>query len=358
MKAMKAAAAFVVAALAALAAEPAQASAFQTHTYQADLPLRLVERPLVVGKGVLQLSAGFDWKQSSSYFTGDDDEPWNFGAKEGEDWRSYSNGATWSYRQFHLDVDWGFTKNSQLFLRIPFVWAHVGNENGADLTAWGLGDVRLGVRQQIARRIDPEGKANASLAAGLELKTPTGNESPGSYLSSPGNLTYVPIGTGTYNLTLDVLARQQAGPIAIQGRAGFVARFSSVVQYLVEDQENQFNMRVDPGDGIEFDIGVIGQLGPYVALSLDFQNEYRLPTRQGSTAKHIDPCHGCAEIEGSSGFWSDLRGGVSVSPSNRLQIDGFVAYTLAGKNSTFYWPLEDISPSRGVTAGGDVAFRF
>ncbi len=352
--------ALVAVALLLLSAVPlkeARASAFQTHTYQADLPLRLVERPLVLGKGWVQLSFGFDAKVSTSYFLAGD-SVWNMGTTEGTNQSPYANNARWNYNQVHIRADWGFTKNSQLFLDIPFVISHLGNDIGADITSAGLGDVRLGIIQQWYRHIDQKGRFNTSLASTLEVKTPTGNESPGSYLSSPGNVTYLVLGTGTYDLALDLALKQQLGPLALKVRAGYTAKFSNVVEYLIEDEENQFNLRIDPGDEVNFDIGLLAQLGPYVGLELGMINTYRGRTRTGPSSEGIDPCSACDPIEGSNGIWTDGRIGLSVSPINRFQVDGFVEYTLAGRNSTFMFPLEDISPSRGMTAGGRISLRF
>ena len=53
----------------------------------------------------------------------------------------------------------------------------------------------------------------------------------------------------------------------------------------------------------------------------------------------------------------DGYGQVSVTPSRAFQVDARFSYTLGGRRA-FLIPLEDVSPTRGWTAGGAVTYRF
>jgi len=352
-----------------LVALPASADMFQHHTSQSDIEQRIVERPLVVGKGWVEVGLGLDWKHTSSEFLAGDGGG-SFGFTKGTHYEDYSNNARLNFRRFTLMGRWGFTKGTDLYVRIPFVWNHLANDNemiietgdgeetrSTSVNTFAIGDVEMGVLIQWLRRQDPNGKFNSSLGSHIDIKAPTGLESPGSYIASPGLVTVMPTGTGTYNWGLDIEYKQQLAFMAVDVRAGFVWRTSGIAQYLIEDQENQFQMRIKPGDAVEWDIDLVFQPARFLALGVGLASEYRFATKVGPSSRSMAQCKECEPIADSEGLMMNGAFLVSITPSRSFQVDLRAEYTLAGLPA-FMIPLEDVSPTRGVTVGANVLYRF
>lgn len=355
-----------------LAASPASADIFQHHTGQADIEQRVVERPLVVGKGWVELGFGFDWKSSNSQFIAGDN-PAVIGFTPGTHFERYDNDARLDFRTFSLNFRWGFTKGTDVYLKAPFVWNQLQNTNATcpdgsltcdedeltpvNVNTFALGDMEMGILAQLLRRQDPEGKFNNALGARLHIKAPTGMESPGSYIPSPGLIRVLPTGTGTYNFGLGVEFKQQLAIVAINLRAGYNWRVSGIAQYLIEDEEHQFALRIDPGDSIDWHAIFQFQMSRYFTLGVGARFDYRFATKIGPSSRGLAACKNCDPIEESKGLYMDGVAELNVTPDRSFQIDVNFAYTLGGRPA-FLVPLEDISPTRGWTLGGDVMYRF
>jgi hypothetical protein len=353
-----------------LAALPASADMFQHHTGQADIEQRFVERPLVVGKGWVELGLGFDWKHSGSQFL-DNDSPTNVGFVPGTNFERFDNNAAFDQRRFTLGLRWGFTKGTDVYLRVPMVWNQLRNDNevtiidpagdeqtiGTNISTFALGDVELGVLIQWLRRVDPNGRFNSSLGSHVNIKAPTGLESPGTYIASPGLISVMPTGTGTYNYGFDLEFKQQIAFLAVDVRAGYVWRSSGIVQYLVEDVEHQFLLRLKPGDAVEWGLMLYFQPTRFLSVGIGTDMEYRFLAKIGPSARSIAQCKECDPIEGSNGLYMDGVAVISLTPSRHFQVDLRAQYTFGGREA-FLFPLEDVSPTRGVTAGGNVMYRF
>jgi hypothetical protein len=355
---------FALALLAAVLSVPtsAEASWFEPHTIQEDVPFQEIHRSLVTGKSHMTFDLDFRFKQSTSHFIGSGLA--NVGLIEGEHWEAEKNDGRWTYRRWELGLAWGFSRNFDLYARIPVIWASVFNnrmmdENGneAPISAVGLGDVVTGFRFQFLRNQSDDGKFSNSLIGTFEMKTPTGNESPGTYLPGPNNLVTIITGTGTWGFDFGARFKQQLAIVAIEVGAGFTWNPTGTVMYLVEDRENYFNQHLDPGDVIHFDVGVTVQLFRHLALRGDLELAYRTPTRWGSTEAQIPACGECDEIPNSEGLWVDVSARVISDFDEHFGLDAYFSYTLGGRRN-FLWPLEDISPSRGFTVGGNLSYRY
>jgi hypothetical protein len=340
----------------------AQASWFQPHTIQEDVPFVEVERSLVTGRSRMTFSLDFAFKQSTSHFLGN--TPLNLGFTEGEHWEQEKNDGRWTYRRWELGLDWGFSKNLDIYARIPLIWASVYNSRMVDaagneepISSVGLGDVVTGFRFQMLRNQSDNGKFSNSLVAVLEMRTPSGNESPGSYLPGPNNLVTIVTGSGTWGFDFGARFKQQLAIVAIELGAGFTWNPTATVMYLIEDQENQFNQHLDPGDVVHFDVGVTVQLFRHMALRGGLEFTYRTPTRWGSTEAQIPACGECEVLEGSDGLWIDVSARLITDIDDHFGLDAYFEYSLAGRRN-FLWPLEDISPSRGFTVGANLAYRY
>jgi len=372
-----------------LVALPASASIFQHHTSQADIEQRIVQRPLVVGKGWVELGLGIDYKYSTSQFLESDSA--NVGFSKDNHYESFDNGGVLNLTRFSLNFRWGFTKGTDLYLRVPFLWNnlqnnltvdnweevdgiqegttrvevdadgqehyYVNNPRQTNINTFAIGDVEMGVLVQWLRRQDPKGRYNTALGSHIEVKAPTGLESPGSYISSPGLVTVLPTGTGTYNFGVDLEYKQQIDFMAVNVYGGFVWRTSGIVQYLIEDQEHYFNLRLKPGDAIEWGLMLTFQPARFLAIAVGTDMEYRFPTKIGPSDRSIAQCKECQPVDGSDGLDMDGVVQVSITPSRVWQVDIRAEYTLGGRPA-YLVPLEDISPARGLTAGAAVMYRF
>jgi hypothetical protein len=226
-----------------------------------------------------------------------------------------------------------------------------------DVNTFAIGDLEMGILAQLLRHQDPEGKFNNALGARLHIKAPTGLESPGSYIPSPGLIGVLPTGTGTYNYGLGIEFKQQLAVIAINLRAGYNWRVSGIAQYLVEDENHQFALRIDPGDSIDWSAIVQFQMSRYFTLGVGAVFDYRFATKIGPSSRGLAACKNCDPIEESKGLYVDGVAELNFTPDRNFQIDVNFAYTLGGRPA-FLVPLEDISPTRGWTLGGDVKYRF
>ncbi len=337
----------------------AEASWLQPHTRQDPFPHAEVERSLVVGKSWVVADLDFSWKHSNSHFIGDN--LFNLGVTEGTHFEYEKNEATWDYRRWELGLTWGFTRNLQIDIRVPVIWASVWNnrmmdgDEKAPIEGVGLGDVSGGFVFQWLRKEKP--KLNNSLVTGLKIRFPTGSESPGSYLGGPNNVPTVLTGSGTWGFDINVRFKQQLAIVAIEAEIGYTWNPVNVVMYLVEDQENFFNQHLDPGDVIHGNLGVTVQFFKNLALRGDLFLDYRTATRWGSTSDTFPACADCPKIADSNGFWMDVQARLIGDITDRLGLDGYFRYSLAGRRN-FLWPIEELSPSRGWTAGTNVSFRF
>jgi hypothetical protein len=354
------------AALAALAVAsapvPAAASWLQPHTRQEAVPIADVQRSLLVGKSWLVFDAEFSWKQSTSHFV--DDRAFNLGFTEGRNFVKENNDAVWNYRRWQIGLAWGFTKNSDFWFRVPLLAPSVWNSRMVDadgnrqpIRSFGLGDVHAGVKFQWLRTLSPTSKFSNSLVTGLDIRFPTGNESPGSYIGGPANVATILTGTGTWGFDVEARFKQQLAVLAVELGLGYLWNPTGTVMYLLEDQEHQFNQHLDPGDVVHGNLGLTVQFWKNLALRGDVFVDYRTKSRWGSTVDSFPACKDCAEIPNSNGVWVDAQARLISDFNAHLGIDGFFRYSLGGRRN-FLWPLEELSPSRGWTAGMNLAYRF
>lgn len=351
-----------VAVLTFASASVASASWLQPRTQQRAFPMADAERELVVGKSWLMFKLDFSYKFSNSHFIGDN--LFNLGFTEGEHFERERNEGAWHYRRWDIGARWGFSKNSEIFFSVPVVWGEVWNNRmeAADgtrkpISAVGLGDVHAGIRFQWLRWVSDEGPFSNALATDIDVRFPTGNESPGTYIGGPNNVATIITGTGGWGFDLSVRFKQQLAILAIEIGLGWEINAVAVVQYLIEDEYNQFNQHLDPGDRAHLDIGFTFQIFDHLAFKVLFDMDYRTPTKWGSTTATFPACKDCIELPGSEGFWMDLEGRFIIDVDVHFGIDFYARVPMAGRRN-FLWPLEEISPSRGFTGGADLQVRF
>jgi hypothetical protein len=344
------------------AATEASASWLQPRTQQRAFPLADAERELVVGKSWLVFDLDFSYKFSDTHFIGD--SLFNLGFTEGTHFEQERNDGVWHYRRWAIGGRWGFSKNSEIFFSVPVIWGAVWNNRMVDedgnrnpISAVGLGDVHAGVRFQWLRSISDTGPFSNALATDINVRFPTGDESPGSYIGGPNNVATIITGTGSWGFDLSVRFKQQLAILAIELGLGWEINAVAVVQYLIEDEYNSFNQHIDPGDRAHLDVGFTFQFFDHLAFKLMFDMEYRTPTKWGATKATFPACKDCEELPDSEGFWMDLEGRLIIDVDLHFGLDFYARVPMAGRRN-FLWPIEEISPSRGFTGGVDLQVRF
>ena len=331
--------ALLLAALGALA-KGAWAAGFEPKTMRDNLPLHEVERPLVIGKGWLEFGLQSDVKNASGY--------WN-SAGEAVDFQD----ATWLYSTQSLAIRYGVSRRSELYWTFRTHYARLSNEAmGTDIASFGLGDPSFGLRRELLRRDLPL----SSLIAYVGYKAPAGNESPGNYTAQANSFTNIIFTTGTPDLALGLRGKQQLGPVAVTGDLGWIHRFSNVTQYIVETEQNQFNGRIKPGDRLAGEVELLLQAGP-IAASVAGKAEYRTLTKLGVSSAGLTGDRNLEDIADSDGLAVSLDPQVMWNITRGVDVRVGADIPLMGEDLLFF-PIEDLTPTRGTTWSGAVELRY
>jgi len=329
--------------VAALGLAPDAHAQWQSKTMRDPLPGREVERPLVLPKGWVQISFGYDQHLGVGQWT-----------PEGKVERF--DQAHWQLHTEHVRIAYGVSKNAELWWTIPFHQALLTNDDWDDdeaLFDHSLGDQYFGWRLHILHTEAPA----SSWMFDTWYKAPTAQESPANYIGGPLNVSNIIFTTGTPDWYLGTAYKRQFGPIAATATAGYLHRFSSVVQYLVELNEFQFNGRMKPGDQVRLQLEVMLQAGP-LAIGVRPEYEVRLKTKMGTTSgDFLNPNRNRDVVPGSGGQALDLRSWVKLNATRGFDVAGYYVHPLLGEDLLFF-PIEDLHPTYGPTFGGFVEARF
>lgn len=324
----------------AISASPALAAGFQAKTMREPLSTREVERPLVIGRGWLELGLGTDVKTATTYW-----DP------EGE--VAEMDGTTWTWSQARADMRYGITRRGELYASLKWNFARIENESlGTDTFQHGFGDPRFGYKYELFRGVAPL----TSIVAHAEYKAPAANESPGNGVGGPTTFQSIVMTTGTPDGELGVHIKRQLGPFALTVGGAYVRRFSGVVQWLVDTEYYQFNGRLKPGDIKKVDGELILQTGP-VALFGGSVVQVRDDVRIGSSTGGLFPAKDLPVVEGSGGWQWDAWTGAILHASRGVDLVGKATLPLRGED-LLYFPIEDLHPTRGITWSGAVELRY
>ncbi len=318
----------------------ADAAGFQIKTMRAPLSAVEVERPLVIGKGWLELGLGYDHKEADGAWTADG---------QALQW----SGARWLYTTERLSVRYGISRSGELYWDVPFHYVRLTNDDlGTDTSSFGIGEPRFGWKLELFNRAIP----TTSLIVDLQYKMPTGTEAAGTYVGGPNTVVGFPMSTGQADLAGFVRGKQQFGPFALAGSVGYVHRFSGVSQFVVEVSEYQFSGRFKPGSEIRAELSPMLQLGP-VALHGDAVFRQWFSASLGTTAGGFFVDENLDVVEGSDGWSFDAGGGVVVNATRGVDILASAMVPIRGED-LYFFPLEGISPTRGVTFSTSVELRY
>ena len=319
---------------------PAEAAGFQAKTMRSPLSAVEVERPLIIGRGWLEFGLGADVKLATGYW-GDAGKPL--------DWES----AKWLYTTQRADLRYGISRRAELYASVPFHYVKLTNEAlGTNTDTFGIGDPHVGWRLEWFRRHAP----TTSIISELDMKVPTGSESAATFIGGPNTVSTFVMSTGTPDLSISGKARQQFGPLAVDATLGYVHRFSAVTQYVIEVEQYQFLGRFRPGSEVRAGLGALVQLGP-VAVGGDGLFRLRSAAAMGTTSSGIIPDAHLDPIEGTEGWSFDVNPKAVVNISRGVDVNVGAGIPVRGEGLGLF-PLEEITPTRGITWSGSLELRY
>ncbi|NOZ88079.1 MAG: hypothetical protein GXP49_17830 [Deltaproteobacteria bacterium] len=308
-----------VAITAALFSVPVQGGPFGRKASQVDVPKLIIERPLTLGRGVLELSLGYSNRSVNSVFdSGGSVEPSVKAVTitTRDLLKAEPEEVTTKYNILDLSLNFGLTNNLSLGFDIPFYFVGQNIDNfdalvastGGDAqvkaslkdqepTATNMGDARLWAIYQFWGKAAPL----SSFAVKAVLKTASGNDSFGEVTTEtafnnekgewyPEDATDEQIikdrrtiltGTGQVDFALSLLYKQQLGPAAGTVEVGYNARFEDRVMYMPYLLGNTvgFTGKIDPGDEVFANANLTFQPMEYFAVGADFRFFYRQKSR-------------------------------------------------------------------------------
>lgn len=163
-----------------------------------------------------------------------------------------------------LSFDYGIWNNLTFNTRLPVSYKY---DTQKDVSQPGLGDVSFGLRYQ-PFPVQP-GAMNTTLYT--TLSTPTGD--------SPYEINVnedVSSGSGYYSLGGGVSVSKVIDPVVLFGSAGYTMAFD--VSGLNQVRGNSVLEEVQPGDSINFSMGMAYALSYEVSLSASYQQSYNFDT--------------------------------------------------------------------------------
>lgn len=324
----------------ALWTSPAQAGGFEAKTMRAPLSSREVERALVLGKGWVEITLANEVKRAEGY--------WDSQGTA----QSFTD-ASWLYSTQTLLGRYGITQRGELFWMAETHYVSLTNDTlRTDIRQFGIGDPEFGYSMELFRSLAPL----TSVVAYGRYKAPLGNESPGNYIGGPNTFSAVVMTTGTPDISVGMAAKRQFGPAALRLDGRYVFRASGLPMYAVETTNNQFQVRIKPGDLVRLNAELQLQLGP-VALMGGGVYESREPTRIGNTSAGLLPSRDLEIYEGSDGWSFDVQTGAVAHLTPGVDLRYSANIPVRGEDLMFF-PIEDIHPTRGTTHTGALTFRY
>jgi len=319
---------------------PVYAAGFQARTMRDTLSVREVERPLVIGKGWLELGLINELKNAEGYWDAEGN------AKDFE----Y---ARWLYTTQKAAIRYGLARRAELFWTIPTHYVRLTNTAlNTDTRQFGIGDPVFGYIHELLRSTAPV----TSIAAKVWYKAPAGNESPGNYVGGPNTFQSVVMTTGTPDLGVEMRGKRQIGPLAVEMGIAYVHRIPRVVMYLIETENHQFQARIKPGDLVVYDGDLMLQLGP-AALHAGARITQRRETLIGTASTGLFADKNLEPVTGSDGTAVDSTSGILFNITRGVDLGLDISVPLKGEDLQFF-PIEDIHPTRGTTYSTALELRY
>lgn len=332
--------------LGTLVPQAASADPFVIRTSRPDYAAYEAARPLTLEKEWLELGVLFDSKSVNQY----------------TDSSGEVHDATYQFNRnvANLSIRYGLTSRWNLFMHIPFV-VSTAVETGAGVEARdsGLGDLKLGADWEMYGKREP---SVTSVVLRVWTKQASGNEARGSL----GD-THIILGTGTTDLGAMVLAKKQLPMSAVHARAGYIRKFSDIVQYVFDETNGGgLNGRIKLGD--EVVVGAGGVFQPEITLgerttgmfglAVDAQYSIKQDAAVGKTGNNVFGAGELERVPDSGGSYLDASARLLIEPSANWTVALGATVPIMSQNSDRLWPLEDQNPSYGVTYNANALFRW
>lgn len=320
---------------------------FGEKTMRAPMPAHSVDRGLILPRGWFEVELGASQKTSTS--------SWDSSGQ-----RVAWDHSKWLYKTENLKMTLGMGHRSNLWFEVPWhqarldhvATAGVGGDSDWSIKDASVGDTRFG--WTVVLTDDEESGTTAAFESWY--KGPTAAESPGTFIGGPLNVQQFVFTTGTPDMYLGFAAKVRGGPVAATARVGYVRRFSSNVQYLIELDNTQFAGRIQPGDQLRFELNGQAQAGP-IELHASVDGLLRGQVRVGTSSGGVAPNRQLYALEGSDGAQMDLAFGAVVNANRAVDLGVDMRLPVMGEDLMFF-PIEDLHPTAGTTVGAHVEVRY
>lgn len=326
-----------------LCAMPAFAGGFQAGNGHAAMATTEVERSLVLARGWTEVEVGVGVKGTSGYWAEDGSKA-TFPGRDGA-------AARWLYSTEDLDIRYGITRYAEIYANVPFHYVRLTNQReGADASRFGLGDPRIGWKIEWFRKHAP----TASVITDLFVRVPVAGGSPGSALGGTDAEGNLPLSTGTVAIGIELAGKQQFGPIALTGGVGYTHSFAGITEYGVELAGKEVSGEFKPGDEMRLRLAPVIQVGP-IAVGTEIRYVQRafaaISTTNGPAPRELLP------LDSSDGWALDLAPELTANVTRGVDLHAAVCIPVRGED-VLYFPLEELTPTRGLTWSGSVEIRY
>lgn len=318
----------------ALGATKAGASGFAVRSMRASLPAVESERPLVLGRGWLELGLEAEAKRVAAVWS-------DLGER-----RALEDELRWFATAESVHIRYGIARHADVWARVPVRTVTAGPPGEEDV-AVGLGDPEMGGRFEWFRRSAP----TTSVVSELSIQVPAGREVTTLEVQGPGFVGGAPLSTGSPEGALALSAKQQIGALGLVGSLGYRYRFAGVPRYRLTDRVDVAGTRLRPPSEVQSSLAASVDAGPFV---LSVAVEYR---RRLKAALIYQDEWALTPLAGTDGWSLAWEPGLTINVSRGFELAGRANLPLRGEDADFF-PFEDVSPTPGVTWAASVTVRY
>ena len=341
----------------------ALAGGLEPKTSVSYLPNRSLQRRLVLGKGWFEISLGSTYKDAIGYWN-----PNGIELQSGGESLAYTpfDSASWLYTTQSMNFRYGLLNRAELYWNFTSHYVSLQNPKlGTDIDQFGVGDPEFGFKFELTSFDKAKHKKNpnkikysgSSSIIYTHYKAPLANESPGNYVGGPNTFSQFVLTTGTSDWSFGYAYKNiVTSTTSFDFDVQYKVRISGLALYAIETDNNQFSIRVKPGNELIAKAHVSTQAGP-LFLSTGALFTLRGHTKIGNTVDGLVPSLQLDEIESSDGWALDSVSTAILNLGQRYDLVGSVTVPIRGEDLLFF-PLESIHPTYGITYAGYLTARF
>ena len=274
--------------------------------------------------------------------------------------------VSWLYTTQSLNFRYGLMNRAELYWNFKSHYVSLVNPKlGTDIDQYGVGDPEFGFKFELTQFEKSKHKKNPNkikYSGGSSIlythyKAPLANESPGNYVGGPNTFSQFVLTTGTSDWSFGYAYKNiLASTLALDFDVQYKIRISGLALYAIETDNNQFSVRVKPGNELIGKASVATQTGP-LFLSTGAVFTLRGHTKVGNSVDGLIPSLQLDQIENSDGWALDSVTSATLNIGQRYDLVGSVMIPLRGEDLLFF-PLESIHPTYGITYAGYLTARF